>query len=211
MPPEQKKPRKKSLMRAFAKAVAGVVLGLTMLYGGWHLAFYAGRGEKLTSGEKNLLTGIFGKEINTSEVRKHFRDTSSITHVIPGKIGMVPPPFSHIDFFGEKVWSRDYSQDTKYKFGLFAHEATHCWQGQTMTFPLHDFGRYDYKLAPGACFNNFGTEQQADIIEDYAKTWLYKPTPAAKHTAQDTLLMKVVENRFPQAQKTRTARQLKKS
>lgn len=202
------KKHKTSLAKKFAKAVGGFVLGAAMLYGGWHVAFYTGRGDKLTAGEAKVLKGIFGDEINTSGIRKHFRETSSPTHVIPGKIGMVCPPFSHIDFFGSANWSADYSCEDKRKFGLFVHESTHCWQGQTMTFPLHDLGRYDYMLTTNSCFNDFGTEQQADIIEDYAKTWLFQQT--TNHTAKDTLLINVVEKRFPQAQKTRLALQTKK-
>jgi hypothetical protein len=194
--------RRTSLARKFAKAAAGVVIGVTLLYGGWFGALYAGRGDKLTKNESKLLTSIFGDEINTSKIRKHFREESSVAHILPSKIGMVPPPFSHIDFYGEKHWSKDYAKDSA-NFGLFTHEATHCWQGQTMTFPLHDIGKYEYTLTKTSRFNDFGTEQQADIIENYSKAWLFGPS--TNHTAQDTLLFNVVEKRCPTAHKTRLA------
>lgn len=197
------KRKRSSLARKFAKAVAGTVIGAAMLYGGWHLAFYAGRGEKLAANEEKALKGIFGDEINTAKIRKHFREKSSITHVMPSKIGMVVPPFSHIDFFGPAHWSHDYTAESRDEFGLFVHESTHCMQWQSLTFPLHDLGKYEYTLSGNSRFNDFGCEQQADIIEDYAKTWLYTGADTARHTAQDTLLFKVVEARFPRAKKTR--------
>lgn len=201
---EEKKQKKKRpfLVRAFRKAVF-TTLAICGLYAGWYAALYAGRGEKLTKGETTLVKGIFGDEINTSKIRKHFRAESSIAHVLPSKAGMVPPPFSHIDFYGTNYHSADFSGDTKRKFGLFMHEVTHCWQGQTLTFPLRNLGRYKYKLTKQSHFNDFGTEQQAEIIEDYAERWLYKDPKAKPPTAQDTLVMHVVEKRFPRAQKTR--------
>jgi hypothetical protein len=196
------KKKRPFLVRAFRKAIF-TTLAVCGLYTGWYAALYAGRGEKLTKGEAQMVKGIFGDEINTSKIRKHFRAESSIAHVFPNKIGMVPPPFSHIDFYGPEAHSKDYSKDSKKKFSLFMHEATHCWQGQTLTFPLRNFAKYEYTLTKGSRFNDFGTEQQAEIIEDYAETWLYKDPKAVIHTAQDTLIMRVVEKRFPRAQKTR--------
>jgi hypothetical protein len=202
MSAEKTKKKRPFLVRAFRKA-AFTTLAVCGLYTGWYFALYAGRGEKLTTGEAKIVKGIFGDEINTSKIRKHFRAESSLAHVLPSKAGMVPPPFSHIDFYGADVHSRDYSRDTKKKFSLFIHEATHCWQGQTFTFPLKNIGRYEYTLTARSRFNDFGTEQQAEIIEDYAKTWLHKDPKAKPPTAQDSLVMKVVEKRFPRAQKTR--------
>jgi hypothetical protein len=203
---EENKPKKKRsfLVRAFRKAVF-TTLAICGLYAGWYAALYAGRGEKLTRGEAAMVKGIFGNEINTSKIRKHFRSESSIAHVLPDKIGMVPPPFSHIDFYGPDTHSKDYTKDTKKKFSLFMHEVTHTWQGQTLNFPLRSFGKYEYTLTPKSRFNDFGIEQQAEIIEDYSEAWLYKDPKATNttHTAQDSLIMKVVEKRFPRAQKTR--------
>lgn len=204
---EQKTEQKKKrhfLVRAFRKALF-TTLAVCGLYAGWYAALYARRGQKLTKGETELVKGIFGDEINTSKIRKHFRSESSIAHVLPSKIGMVPPPFSHIDFYGTNAHSKDYSREKKKLFGLFMHEATHTWQGQTLTFPMRNIGVYEYKLTKASRFNDFGTEQQAEIIEDYAQAWLFKD-PKAKnvtHTAQDSLIMKVVETRFPRAYKTR--------
>ncbi|MEZ0222925.1 MAG: hypothetical protein ACAH83_00095 [Alphaproteobacteria bacterium] len=190
------------LVRAFRKAVF-TTLAICGLYTGWYLALYAGRGEKLTRGETEMVKGIFGNEVNPSSIRKHFRSESSIAHIMPRAAGMVMPPFSHVDFYGPKNHQRDFSKAAKEKFGLFMHEVTHCWQGQTMNFSAKAFRRYDYKLTPKSKFRDFGTEQQAEIIEDYAERWLYPDTAAVKRTPHDTLLFKVVEARFPQAHKTR--------
>ncbi len=202
--------RKGSLIKAFAKAAAkvvvGLVLGAGLLYGGWIGANYTGRGEKLTPGETQMVQQVFGPEINASKLRKHFRGDKDIQHcVAPGAGGMVLPPFSHIDFYGPENWSRDYSKDGQYKYGFFMHEATHTWQGQHLAFSFRNFGVYAYTLDAQSKWRDFGVEQQADIVEDYSKRWLYPANVQARHSRHDALLARVVESRFPQAHKTRLA------
>ena len=197
-----------TLMRAFRKATLGLLLTATLGYSVM-LASYKGRGDKLTKGETEMVESIFGDEINTANIRKHFKDKSHITHVLPGKVGTVLPPHSHIDFFGKDVHSADYSGDDSRRAGLFIHETTHVWQNQNHNWrldKLHKCRVYDYTLKPTSTFRDFGVEQQAEIIEDYYKTWLHKDGAARKGktlTANDSLLLKVVETRFPRAKKTR--------
>ena len=204
----QEKPKKRSLVRAFMKAAAKVafviVAGCSVAYGGWFGGNYAGRGDRLTPGETQMVRQVFGSELNPSKLRKHFRAENDITHcVAPGAGGMVLPPFSHIDFYGPKLWSQDYSRDSEYKFGFFMHEATHTWQGQNLDFSLRAFGVYSYALDAQSNWRDFGIEQQADIIEDYSKRWLYPRNAHMHHTRQDALLARVVENRFPEARQSR--------
>lgn len=206
------KKRKGSLIKAFAKAAvkiaAFLVLSASVAYAGWYGGNYAGRGEKLTAGEAQMVHQVFGSEINPSKLRKHFRAENDITHcVAPGAGGMVLPPFSHMDFYGPRLWSQDYSKDSEYKFGFFMHEATHTWQGQNLAFSLRDFGVYSYTLDALSNWRDFGVEQQADIIEDYSKRWLYPRNVQAHahHTREEAMLARVVENRFPEARRTRLA------
>lgn len=202
------KPRKKSLMRSFRKAVLGLLLTATLGYGAL-LASYTGKGEKLTKGETELVEGIFGDEVNTSKIRKHFKNNAHITHVLPSKTGTVLPPHSHIDFFGPSSRSDDFSCDSTGATGLFIHEVTHVWQNQNMAWPLdklYKCRRYDYTLKPASTFRDFGIEQQASIIEDYVEAWIHKDSRARKGevmTHKDSLLLKIVETRFPTAKKTR--------
>lgn len=202
------KPRKKSLMRSFRKAVLGLLLTATLGYSAL-LASYTGKGEALTKGETELVEGIFGDEVNTSKIRKHFKNNGHITHVLPSKTGTVLPPHSHIDFFGPYARSDDFSCDSTSATGLFIHEVTHVWQNQNMAWSLdklHKCRTYDYTLKPASTFRDFGVEQQASIIEDYVEAWIHKDSRAQKGeamTRNDSLLLKVVETRFPTAKKTR--------
>ena len=197
---------KKSLIKAFAKAVAGIALGIALAYGGFIATFYAGRGEPLTPGEKTLVTNIFGNEIDASQIRKHFRDNSSPTHVMPGMQGTVLPFISHIDFFGEGVHSPDFSRESPNLYGFFAHEATHCWQNQTGNWTLKNPGIYEFTVTPTSRFSDFGMEQQADIIQAYADRFL-NPEGRKSATAAtadfDGMIQRVVEDRFPHARQTR--------
>jgi hypothetical protein len=205
------KPKKKSsLMRAFAKAATKVVLVLlatcSIAYGSYFEGFYAGRGAPLTAGETQMVQQVFGPDINVSKLRKHFRGEKDFTHcAAPGAGAMVLPPFSHIDFYGPNLWSSDYSKESEYKYSLFMHEATHTWQGQNWDFSLKSFGVYPYTLNARSAWGDFGIEQQADIIGDYAGRWLYPKNVAAKHSREDALLARVVENRFPKARESRLA------
>jgi hypothetical protein len=200
--------KRRSLIKTFAKAAFGLVAGVSLLYGGFVLTFYTGRGEKLTEGEAKLLKGIFGDELNVSKIRKHHKSPDDITHLMKTKAGTVLPFISHIDFFGENVASRDYSAESQYLYGFFAHEATHCWQNQNWAWTPRNFGIYEFTLKAGDRFGDFGGEQQAEIIEAYAKRFHHPDGPKNADPAQaefDRLLQKVVEDRFPQAQITRLA------
>lgn len=186
------------------KAAARTVAVAALAYGAWFGVFYAGRGDTLTAGEKQTVESIFGDQLDASKIRKHFKEESHFTHVLKNKRGVVLPPFSHIDFFGRENWSADFSKESKDQFGFFLHEVRHTWQGQNMKFNIKNFGVYEYTIPDTlAKFTNFGTEQQADIIEDYSKRWIHAEGAAEPRTANDTLLMKVVERQFPRAAHTR--------
>lgn len=202
--------RRTSLVKRFAKVAGGAVLAVALAYGGFVGAFYAGRGEPLTPGERETVTSIFGDEIDASKIRKHFKSTSHITHVGRSKQGFVMPFISHIDVFGEEVKSADYSREGQALYGFFAHEATHCWQNQNWAWKAHNIGVYEFTLKPGDRFGDFGGEQQAEIIEAYAERYVH---PEGAKNAQpekaefDRLLMQVVEERFPHAKETRLQRE----
>ncbi len=180
----------------------------------------------LTSGESALLKSIFGNEINTSIIRKHFAEAAS-PYAIAATFSS-----SKVKFYGKQNHSPDYSQtkDT-FNYWTFVHEMTHAWQYQ---HPVQDFSRsvnaptreYGYELSPKKRFQDFGVEQQASIVADYAQQFIYegpyKPanqnnglympaeTDNFKPQSLD-LLQKVIEDRFPVARNTRLKLEAKKS
>ncbi|HYD19350.1 MAG TPA: hypothetical protein VEF76_12815 [Patescibacteria group bacterium] len=195
--------RVKKLAKTFAIAAGGLLMAGGVAYLGVHEAAYAGRGEKLTAGETQAVHQIFGDQVDASKIRKHFKEQDDWTHFFPWVQGTVLPPFSHIDFFTPGAWSKDYSQDRRSQYGFFLHEVTHVWQGQHMRFSHHAIGRYDYALLPGARFGQFGTEQQAQLIEHYAERWIHPEGRRLAKSDDDRILRDVVESQFPQAKITR--------
>ena len=66
-------------------------------------------------------------------------------------------------------WSEDFSTETLGRQGFFIHEMTHVWQAQAkgrfyLVLMRHPFCRYDYVLRPGKAFQDYGLEQQAEIV-----------------------------------------------
>ncbi len=193
-------------------------------------ALYPGPpGIPLTDGETALIMGIFGDGIDTKNIRKYFSETekpgSAAGYVIPAQTFGV----DCIKFYGAQYASDDYSQtDDIFTYGTFVHEMTHIWQNQQRSrnkapyeASANDNNDYAYTLTPQTRFGKLGEEQQAKIIEDYARQFLYPKRPPAEKNGkykpsftqsvgmQDLydlkLLQKVVEDAFPQARKTRMA------
>lgn len=164
----------------------------------------------LTTGEAALLRGIFGSQLDTAGIRLnlHPQDYSDI-------VGSVEAD-AVADFWGPANHSKDYSREKDgEKFGTFIHELTHNWQRQTnwkFTLDIEDKDKdkYSYPLNAKYRFTEYTTEQQAAIIEDYARRFLH---PSHSHTylnktyknpnAYDNLLIKVVEDQFPDARQLR--------
>jgi hypothetical protein len=201
----------KSLKRIFKKAaqvIALCVLTPVVFYGTFALTFYnQSRGEKLTANETALVESIFGDDINAGKIRKHQKDSDHFTHILRGKKGTVMPFTSHIDFFGKAAHSKDYSQAELHLYSLFVHESTHTFQNQN-GMNWKKLGQYGYTLSPDKKFGDYGVEEQADIIEDYAVRFLHPAHAPSRHCHGDPAafyeqLKKVVEDRFPAAQKTR--------
>lgn len=80
-------------------------------------------------------------------------------------------PRGHIHFhpMGE-AYCEDFSSVSKVRQGLFMHEMTHVWQTQQrgdwyLVLNRHPWCRYDYSLKPGWTLEQYGIEQQAEIIK----------------------------------------------
>lgn len=210
------KPPRGSLMKRFAKAAAKVAVTLfaaaSIAYGGYLTANYAGQGAPLTASETAMVESVFGDEVDASKMRKHFRETSWAYRLAPKSVaGMVLPPLSHIDFYGERARSDDFAKDSPNMANLFMHEATHVWQNQNWRWSLHHLDKvrlYDYKLVENARFDSFALEQKAEMIGDYVQIWLHpkgKIQSGQTASADDILLRDVVESRFPRARESRLA------
>lgn len=168
---------------------------------------------KLTSGEKSFVKSVFGKEVNTNLVRKKYSGclfTNTVMEVDPD----TP---NNIYICKEKYYSEDYSLEKDiYLYGSFIHEMTHIWQKHGTGAGVHCRMFYEYTLNDASRFSDFCDEQQAAIVEDYARRFLYQKregsfdsqeATAANSPEADLLLQKVVEEKFPEARKTRLAKE----
>jgi hypothetical protein len=173
----------------------------------------------LTPGEATLIRSIFGDTLNTSTVKNNFHPEAykDITGSVDSS--------KAADFWGAAQKSADFSREKDAeRFGTFIHEQTHVWQFQTnwqYTNTTDDDeddekdadAKYKYPLDTKWKFSDYGTEQQAAMIEDYAryylhpaKTLCYLPKvygSGEQLQARLPLLMKIVEDQFPAAKTAR--------
>jgi hypothetical protein len=167
-------------------------------------ALYPSAALPLTAGEVELIKGIFGDAINTDIVRKYYSAKEK-----PGDPGYLIPAQTFgedsIKFYGPQYILEDYSKTNNiFNFGSFVHEMTHIWQNQN-DIPNKSSRDYEYKVTLQSVFDDdFGWEQQARMIENYARQNLH---PACRPLQADPVLQQVIEARFPQAKKTRLALQ----
>jgi hypothetical protein len=124
----------------------------------------------LTAGEEALARTLFGDKLDLEDIRLDFyrADGKLLSKVEPGET-------RNIEFFGAARFSADFSTDKDpRRFGAFVEELTHLWQNQDEGAGTH--GKPDtklYKLDGVATFRDFGAEQQAEIMEDYALRFLH--------------------------------------
>ncbi|MBK8373867.1 vgr related protein [Sphingorhabdus sp.] len=123
-------------------------------------------GRALTERERALAQSVFRNAIDYDRVRIHKRkwwwfQPRGITMAPDGHLWFHPDN----DLFCDDFCDRDLGLQ-----GLFIHELVHVWQYQQGIFlPLkrHPFCRYDYSLKPGWKLQQYGIEQQAEIVRHY--------------------------------------------
>lgn len=123
-------------------------------------------GRALTQRERALAQSVFQNAIDFDRVRIHKRkwwwfQPRGITMAPDGHLWFHPDN----DLFCDDFCDRDLGLQ-----GLFIHELVHVWQYQQGIFlPLkrHPFCRYDYSLKPGWRLQQYGLEQQAEIVRHY--------------------------------------------
>jgi len=153
----------------------------------------------LTPGETALISSIFGKEIDLTnvKVRLHPEEYSDIAGSVSDGGGA--------DFWGKSQSSNDYSKADPWHMSNFVHEMTHVWQNQTnWQNTVMEAKVYRYPLEEKYKFNDFSIEQQAAMMEDYTNVFLCKGDPrwiksvyGSGYQEKFPLLQKTVEDRFP--------------
>lgn len=181
---------------------------------------------ELTAGENTLVKSIFGRKLRTDKIRKYYSAAEKMA-ARPGYVVAATTFNKAVKFYGPRYSEADYSQtQNSYNFGTFVHEIAHVWQNQHPLLQalhdiLHSTRSYEYELQEHSHFRDFGQEQQASIVEDYARQFLFlgrevslartetyipsaAPQPYNEHSMRSLyLLQKVVEDKFPEARKTR--------
>jgi hypothetical protein len=117
----------------------------------------------MTPRETALARSVFGDALDYTKIRIHRRKWWWFQ---PSKITMAPD--GHLWFHPDsQLFCDDFCDRDISLQGLFIHELVHVWQHQKGIFlPLkrHPFCRYDYSLRPGWRLEQYGIEQQAEIV-----------------------------------------------
>ena len=119
----------------------------------------------MSEGEVALARSVFGRAIDYSKVRIRRRKWFPFQ---PRRITMAPRGHLHFHPLGEH-YCDDFSLVSPIRQGLFIHEMTHIWQTQSLgewylLLNRHPFCRYSYSLKPGWKLEQYGIEQQAEIV-----------------------------------------------
>jgi hypothetical protein len=119
----------------------------------------------LTEGEVALGCSVFGNAIDYSKVTIRRRKFFPFQ---PRRITMAPRGHLHFHPLGT-AYCDDFSTMAPLRQGLFIHELTHVWQTQArgdwyLILHRHPWCRYDYSLKPGWKLEQYGIEQQAEIV-----------------------------------------------
>jgi len=120
----------------------------------------------LTPGEIALAQSVFGTAIDYAPVRLRRRKWHPFQ---PKRITMAPRGHLHFHPQGS-AYCDDFSTAALHRQAFFIHEMTHVWQTQTkgdwyLVLHRHPWCRYDYSLKPGWRLEQYGIEQQAEIVK----------------------------------------------
>ena len=201
---------------AVAGAVAAALVGGKVLsaagsfvlqrqkLGSSNAAYPAQKGQKLTKGEAEFAESILGKKMQPERVRKYIspRDNKNASAETYGA--------GAVKFFGNGHTETDYSQPQDIdNAGVFIREMTNVFRDQNSSLLSRAFrsvfltNKAEYELTSKSSFARLGNAQQASVIEDYARQFIYRENAAAMSDDKRTQLKKVVEKSFPQARRTR--------
>lgn len=134
----------------------------------------------LTNGERVLVHEVFGTTVDCAPVRIRRRRWFPFQPT-----GTVMAPMGHIHFAPASPHYRDdFSCADLGLQGLFIHEMVHVWQSQQRGrwwLPLmrHPFCRYNYKFKIDLKFEQYGIEQQAELVRHAFMARRGRPLPGA--------------------------------
>jgi hypothetical protein len=123
---------------------------------------------------------VFGNAIDTTPVRIRRRRWFPLQ---PRRVTMAP--MGHLYFHPRSdSYCEDFAKAKLERQAHFIHEMTHVWQAQTKGrwyLPLHrPFSRrYAYSLVPGWTLEDYGIEQQAEIVSHAFMAMQGKPVVGA--------------------------------
>lgn len=119
------------------------------------------RSRQLAAGEIALARSVFGDSIQLEQVQLKTACWVLKNYAVS--------PNGNI-YFHPADWVTDFSQCSLAKQSWLIHELTHVWQlqqGLKVVRGAMIDRRYDYVLATGKPFFNYGIEQQARMVQDY--------------------------------------------
>lgn len=167
--------------------------------------------ESLTENEVRCLR--FFDTLDPATLQKKFVVEGSLAPLTTASVALQADA---IVWVGKGMYAPDYTERNS-DFKTLFHEATHLDQikkhGAIKTCILRAFPsghNYDYNLSPGKSFGDYGIEQQAEIVSDYADRFIYPYSPAHisifkwdHMSREDSLLSAVVEKEYPRASSMR--------
>jgi len=205
-----------ALVAAVGAVVVGLVGGTMLASAGSALLqrlsfiksnkdYPADKGQALTKGEIAFAESILGKKMDADRVKKYFSSTDR-------ENGAEAYGTTRVKFFGAAHGEADYSKAHDLSnAGLFVRQLTHVYQEQNQGILRRAFRstfrskKHEYELKAKSRFERFGDAQQASIIEDYARQFIYRENAVQLSPEKLAQLKKVVEKSFPQARRTRLA------
>jgi hypothetical protein len=129
------------------------------------LACPVGGERRLTAGEIALARSMFGDAIDYTPVRIRRRKFFPFH---PRRVTMAPR--GHLHFHpAASHYCDDFAAAALHQQAHFIHEMVHVWQTQTrgewyLVLNRHPWCRYDYTIKPGWKLEQYGIEQQAEIM-----------------------------------------------
>jgi hypothetical protein len=119
----------------------------------------------LTVGEVALARSMFGEAIDYAPVRIRRRKFFPLH---PRGVTMAPKGHLHFHPLA-RHYCDDFAEAPLHHQAHFIHEMVHVWQAQRLgewylVLRRHPWCRYDYSLKPGWTLEQYGIEQQAEIV-----------------------------------------------
>jgi len=117
----------------------------------------------LTPGERAISDAVFGATFDADAVTVA---NEKWIWFQPRGTMMTPAGCLHCNPRGDD-YRPDYSAEDWRTRGRFVHELVHAWQWQRgipLAWVRWPFARYGYRVRPGRVFEDYGLEQQAEIV-----------------------------------------------